>query len=115
MEDGLAQLDPGLDIVRVVVDDRSELGFGLVDPTAAPKTKRIQEGPIARRQVPGEFVRPVGRRPHVVRVGPVLDQLGRPEEAEASFASFLEIWGESDSTVAEVDSARKRLAQERPD
>jgi tetratricopeptide (TPR) repeat protein len=48
------------------------------------------------------------------KLGSALDQLGRPQEAEAQYRRFLEIWGGTDSPVAEVTLARQRLERQSP-
>jgi len=44
-------------------------------------------------------------------LGMVLDQLGKPAEAEIQYNRFLEIWGDADSPIPEVERTRQRLSQ----
>jgi tetratricopeptide (TPR) repeat protein len=47
-------------------------------------------------------------------LGTVLDQLGEAAEAEIQYNRFLEIWGDADSPIPEVEKTRQRLSQESP-
>ena len=48
------------------------------------------------------------------RLGMVLDELGRGDEAVSEYSRFLELWGDSDSPIPEVARTRQRLGQRSP-
>ena len=43
------------------------------------------------------------------RLAEVYDRLGRPEDAVRYYRQFLELWGDSDSQLPEIESTRRRL------
>ena len=43
------------------------------------------------------------------RLAEVYEQLGRPEDAVHYYRQFLELWGDSDSELPEIESTRQRL------
>ena len=48
------------------------------------------------------------------KLGLVLDHLDNTEEAEAQYRRFLEIWGDTDSSIPEVELARQHLERNSP-
>ena len=43
------------------------------------------------------------------RLAEVYERLGRPEDAVRYYRRFLELWGDSDSELPEIESTRQRL------
>jgi tetratricopeptide (TPR) repeat protein len=43
------------------------------------------------------------------RLAEVYERLGRPEDAVRYYRRFLQIWGDSDSELPEIESTRRRL------